>query len=293
MIAMKNLYSLSFVLTMLLSLSACVEDKNDNIASSAEPKLEATSESAVLATVYGEPITENDVDFMIARTFSAVDQFQGAEQLRRKVLESLIASRAMAFTIKQEADADMLDTIDAKVAAYREELYVKEYLSQHATPEPVSTKMMQDYYNNNPTLFGAELIKVFELLSLPKDSGESAKNNFIQAASDLSALENWQEYASQHSLAYKKSTFSKGLLAPALEGTLKQLGQGETSDIVIVSGTPMLLRVISVEEIPAKPIAEVGTDIRRRLAPIQLKKAIKAVTENVIQKAEIVVTNNN
>ena len=265
-------------------LSSCAEKNTVNKEENKQP----IDTRVVLATVYGKAITEADVDFVINRTFSAIDQAQDTNELRYKVLQSLIASRAMSHHITHNADEDVLTDIDAKTAAYREELYVKEYLEKYATPEPVSTQMVVDYYQNNLPLFGAKTVKTFELLSTKNDASVEEKNQFINVAIELNKVTDWSEYSNQHSLEYKQLNFREGLLTPALENALQQLGEGDVSNVIVTSGTPTLLRVIRVNEISARPLAEVSADIRQRLAPLQIKKAVKAATENIMNTANVV-----
>lgn len=286
---MRKRYIL-FALLMFLLTAGCSEKESQSQQEQKPQNQTNTTNSVVLATVYGEPITEEDVDFTIARTFSTVDQLQGAEKLRHKVLQSLIAAKAMVHHVKQEADKDLLANIDSQVAAYKEELYVKEYLTQYAIPQPVTPEMVLEYYNNNPSLFGAKIVKTFELLSTTKGVNEQQANIFIDSAHSLKETSDWKTYSKDNNLEYKQSIQRQGLLEPVLNNALDQLENGETSNIIVSDGVPTLLRVININKVKAKPLAEVSHAIRQRLAPIQIKKSVKAATEELIKKADVVIT---
>jgi hypothetical protein len=64
--------------------------------------------------------------------------------MQAKVLESLIASKAMQQKMRATLSEGKLADIKNRAMAFEEELYVKEYLTEFATPAPVSSKMVQD-----------------------------------------------------------------------------------------------------------------------------------------------------
>jgi len=110
---------------------------------------EQQAQSKALATVNGEAITQDDIDFMITRTFSGSEQLFFNDEMQAKILDSLIR----------------LSDIKNRTKAFEEELFVKEYLTEFATPEPVSSKMVQDYYQQYPEEFGGGESREFEMLA--------------------------------------------------------------------------------------------------------------------------------
>ena len=128
-------------LAAVLGLASCSKEGADH--GSVE---NASVPEQVLATVNGEPITESDVDRMINRTISPAQQTLIDNNLRDKILDSLIASKAMKQLISKELSAEKIAQLEAMVKSYQEELYVKEYLLQYANAKPVSTQMVQNYY---------------------------------------------------------------------------------------------------------------------------------------------------
>ncbi len=285
---LKRNFTLLLILVLTLVVTACEEPKKIT-----EEK-EETAEPIVLATVNGEKITENDLDNAIQRVFSESQRFiiNDDEKIKQKVLQSLISSKAMMIQLKNSASKNTLEEIEQKTQSYKEELFVKEYLSRNAKPEPVTELMVENYYKENQELFGKESIKTVELLSGNKATA-SKLDTIISDFSKLDKITDWKNYAKStesYTLNYKIVNFKQGLLDKKLDNAIKDLKLNEASSVVIISEVPHIARVIDIKTIPPKALAEVSTDIRKRLAPLQLKKAIKKVSEDVVQEVEVVIT---
>ena len=248
-------------------------------------------DSPTLATVNDEKITQADVDFMIQRTFSGAEQFFVDEQAQRKVLESLIATRAMKQSMLAELPANELRAIELKANAYQEELYVKAYLVEHATPQPVSTAMVENYYHANQQEFGGGEVKTFEMLRAQSQPDEAQRDAILSAFNQAKSAPDWEQFSASISqslnLTYSESIMRPGLLDSALESALQGLAKGQISQVVLVSGVPHILRVRDISTLSAKPLASVSADIRKKLAAQQLRKAIKKASDDVIQTANI------
>lgn len=278
-------------ITLLLALAsgllAC-SDKPDQHAASAD-----VDTSPVVATVNGDPITENDVDFMMERMFSDAELMQADTALRDKVMESLIASRAMQQAALRELEPAQVAEVERRVAAYREELFVQEYLQRHANAQSVTGEMVRDYYEQYPQEFGAQTLRRFELLRAPAQLTDDQQQNLlaavprIKAASDWAAqAESWQQ---QYRLQYQPGSSRPGLLHATLDKALSQLQPGETSDVIYVDGQMHLIRLVALDKVPPQPLSEVSSDIRRKLAPLQLREAVREVSQKARDAAEVVI----
>ena len=294
----SNVYLLLLILSMLASLAACqqqqdtpetdaVEPINTSAATTAAPP--SLPSSDVLATVNGENITEQDVEFMIGRTFSSSDRLFDSQQFREKVLQSLIASKAMRQSITKELSTDEQQELQQKIVAYSEELYVKEYLTQHATPDPVTTAMVTDYYEKNLEQFGGGELKSIEILKANNKITETEREQLLTALPAIRQAIDWQKYAQSATLrlSYLRSKVQPKLLEPALEIAAKKLSQGDASDIIFIDSIPHIIRVVAIDKIPAKPLSAVSASIRKKLAALQLKKAVKKASEFAIANAKV------
>lgn len=271
------------LLFLIIALVSCKESDNGS-----ELKLDA---SKVLATVNGEAVTQNDIDFAVERMFSNADQLIVDDEVQTKVLQSLLASKAMKQVMEKELSAEELTTIQKKTDAYREELFVKEYLVNKATPMPVNTQMVEEYYQNNLTEFGGGQSKEFEMLKTTSKPTESQRDAILANIEQIKQNSNWADYAQSNSsdlgLVYFRSKMQPGLLEPQLENALNVLELNKTSDVVFVKGVPHLLKVTAIDTLPAKPLSTVSASIRKKLAAVQLKKAVKSASDAVLDNAVI------
>lgn len=282
-----KLLSLAVLLSSLVALASCSE--SGKAPDESEP-------SPALAVVGEQSITERDVNFMLEHRFD--EQPAGAgEALREKVLESLIASRAM----RQLAEAELSDAererIRAKVRAYEEELYVQAYLQENIEPQPVTGEMVRNYYEDHPEQFGAETLRRFEMLVAPADLEEERQAALLSDVSDIRASEDWAGSASpwreRHGLRYQSGKSRQGLLEPALDRALASLEEGETSSVLYLDGQLHLLRLTGTEQTAPRPLSEVRDEIRRRLSPLLLKEAVRAASKQARSRVDIKILSDN
>ena len=272
------------VIALVFALSACGEKAD--VADTPKP--------VVLATVNGESITQADVDFMLERMLSNQAMVQVDEVLRKKVLDSLIASRAMKLQVQSAMAPEELAQVAQSVKSYEEELFVKEYLAKNVTPEPVSLEMVQAYYDSHQQEFGAEAIRDFQLLVLRDAKDEKKRDSLLAAASSIKSMADWRqkskELTQKYGLQFQEGRNKSGLLDKSLEQAINKLGQGETSDVIYLDDGIYLARVTQVTQTAPKPLAEVSADIRKKLAAQQLRAAVKKASEDVLTKVEVKLT---
>lgn len=248
------------------------------------------SSSSVLATVNGEAITQDDVDFMISRTFSGSEQLFFDERMQSKVLDSLVASAAMRQKILSTLSDEELHDIEQRTKAYRDELFIKEYLSQYASPEPVSAQMVNDYYKQYPEEFGGGESRVFEVIATSNKPTERQRDQILAAAPTIQNSVNWLEFVDKSDLGlqYKKTTMQPGLFDAALENAVKSAKLDKASNVVFIKGMPHFVRVLEINPLPAKPLNQVSAQIRKKLAASQLKKAVKSASETATKAAAVI-----
>lgn len=252
------------------------------------------STATVLAKVNDEAITDADVDFTIERSFDRAYITSADAELQQKILDSLIASRAIKQLVLKELSPEEIAKIKNLSKAYEEELYVKEYLQRHVTPAPVTAEMVQDYYTKHPEEFGAETIRDFELLKAPATLDEKQRDALLKKVGAIRGATNWPGSASlwqtELKLQFQQGRNKAGLLNKTLEQKIGTLKQGETSDAFYIDGELHLVRVTNVVQSAPKSLAEVSGDIRKRLAPLMLRDAVKKASEEARTKVKIVLT---
>ncbi len=261
-------------------------------AARVEPAYVLEGDDTVLATVDGEPVTRYDVD-AAARTMLGDTQATLLDAAaRRRVLESLVTSRAIARRQLERMDAHGRAELEKRVAAYREQLLVKAYLEGRTTPRPVTQAMVEAYYARHPEQFGARSVRTYEMLFAPAPVAGSLAKRLSAALAEVASREDWEAAAAElsgHGLAtrYRRGRVDARLLEPALQRALGGLAVGEASAVVRVDGRPHLVRVLDEQQVPPRPLDEVSAEIRRMLVPVQISSAVEDAARTVLADAKV------
>lgn len=250
-------------------------------------------DNVVLARVNGSAITQYDLEQTIRSTLGRYMASRLDEAGRRKVLESMVASRAIAQA--QEADLSEKDraVIENKMQAYREELLVMQYLSRHAPPQPVTQEMVREYYESNPEQFGGKTIRTYEMITGNRKLKAGERDRLIAALKDAAQNKKWKSWVTAlqrqgYPVAFRQGQVAEKILHPQLQQLMKTLKKGETSQLVFVKGSPYVVRIVNEEKIAPRPLSEVSFQIRKSLAPVQLKKSVKQAAAEVLETAVVV-----
>lgn len=267
------------VLAAVLSLAACEKGPE-------EP------ESEVLARVNGEPITAADLEAARSRTFSNVERLSADGQLDRKLLESLVATRVMAKKAEQAMSEKDKRELAQQVKAWREEQLVRRYLESQVSPEPVSKAMVEEYYHKHPELFGGGTRRQYEILRILTADDTGLRDRAVDLLAEARQAADWQAFASQRStpempVDYRRGRAGANFEDKTLLARLQPLKPGEASPLSMANGEVSLVRVVAMEEVPPKPLIEVRADIRRRLAPVKLRAAVKEVMDAALRDADV------
>ncbi len=269
---------------LLLSLSACGSKEQ-------QTKSEQHQHSPAVAHVNGETITQADVDFMLERMLKGQALMQADDALRKKILDSLISSRAMKIQMESLMTPEEKEAINRSVKAYEEELYVKEYLADHVVPEPVTLEMIQAYYDKHSEEFGGEAVRDFQMLILNNAKDQQARDKFLAAVPEIKAAKDWttakKQWAQTYAVQYQEGRARPGLLEPALEQEISRLNATEISDLIYANDQIYLVKVTNVTRLAAKPLTDVSADIRKQLAAQQLRSAVKKASEEVLKKVQV------
>ena len=243
----------------------------------------------VLVRVDGEAITDAELEVAMNRTFDSTDtQLADGTELRKKMLESLVASRAMKKALARELDAETKNRFQLMAQAYEEELYVREYLKAHIQPVPVTEQQIEAYYHKHPELFGATTLREFEWLQSADELNEADRDSLLAAVPKLRQTANWRDAnLRDFGMSLRRGRSDESALPDEIRSALVQLATGETSALVSGSGRYSLVRVTRVLTTPARPLAEVSGDIRQRLAPMAVKDAIRKSSEQAQSQFKI------
>lgn len=277
----KTIATLAGLLSVATPLVSCTR---------AEVKL--AGDEQVLARVNDTQITKYDLELSARSMFSR----DGADQLddaaRHKLLESLVQARAIS--LKREAELSPHDKAELakQVAAYREELLVKQYLKKHTKVEPVSPELVARYYEKNQARFGAEQVRTYEVITSPREPSEAERVQLMRALASPSDHKDWAAYCSELQeqklpVVYQRGTTQNGTLHQTLRNLVAQLAVGASSRLTFVDGRPYVVRVIGQTANPAKPLSSVSAEIRKTLLPEQVKQSVQAASALVMKDTRV------
>ncbi len=282
----KLFTGLQVLLLMASTQLACTQ------SSSTQPAGISDS-SKILATVNGEPITENQ---LAANVETLMGKKQATSQLkpaqRRKILESMVMSRLIKQQAEQAFDQAKKRSYEQKARAYKEKIIVNDYLKASITSASVNNEMIAQYYSQHPEKFGAAQRMEYELLSTTKKLDETARNKLLTAYGALdktAAINDIRKRLAEKAFAlnYQRSHLRTGTVNTELEKTLASLQPGEASALFIQQGRPYIVKLLERTRIAPQPLSAVQAEIRKMLVPVALKKAIEQQTRTLKENAKI------
>ncbi len=268
---------------------------------SAQPKQAATAvakESVqtgpekVLARVNGTPITEGEVNQAIRRMWpGAGETLEQADQ--RKVLESLVASRALAQAAEKKLSADTIALVDAKVKAYREELLTMEYVQHFAPPRSVTPEMARQYYQEHPEKFGAGTPRGFEMIVNQGRMTMEQRDGLHQALQGSAKSGDWRQWATElnkegYPVSYQQGRLPGQIVEKRLVALMAGLKDGETSTVTSIDGNLYLVRMREREAMPPSLMKEIEKKVEKTLVLLEFDKSLKKAREEVMKRAETI-----
>ncbi|MES9905953.1 MAG: peptidyl-prolyl cis-trans isomerase [Sedimenticola sp.] len=293
------------VTPLLLSLFfvGCQErDKQAENEGLPQQKTDATKAGNSKSLLPGEEISLADVEGRIISRYdlnSAIEKMLGArqsalldKQSRKKVLESLVASRAMAIHAEKTLSAEELRALDLKVSNYRERLLAKAYLNANTEPQPVTDQMAAEYYSKHPERFGQKTLYEYELLLGNTTAAGEERKRLLTALQQARSSTDWSVLSEKlksegHAIGYRQGRGALKVLDAKLASLLKGLEPKQTSEIILQDGSPVIARLNGKKMLPVRPLTQVLAEIRKTLVPIQLKKQIKQLSTEIIKTTQV------
>lgn len=241
-----------------------------------------SEEGAPIAVVNGESIHQRHIDVSMTKNFTQVEQLVMNDAVQEKILQSLVASRALADMASKHLEADVKANINIQTQLYREELLLRAYLEAFTSSEPVSDKQVLDYYQKNLALFGQ--VDLYRAKWLLVDENIPAKDlpNVLK-----SHHRDWASLAKERYIEFSEQNLALDTLSPALAIVLKQTKVGEVSNAVSENGQTHLFFLQEAIVQPAKPLVQVSSDIRKKLAGGKIRKQLKALTEKALSESAV------
>lgn len=276
----------SLLVAALLALGGCGPDADQALSQTpVEP-------AVVLATVDGTSVTRAQLELAIERTLGESAPLFANADVERKILDSLVSGRAMARLAERDLSPAEREELELRTQAYREELLVRDYLKKHATAQPVTTEMVAQYYQRHPDEFGGGVEKRFEIITANGALNEQMRDQLIRQLSDpklaaadwRSRVESWR--ATGTPVEFRSGQARVELLEQPLRGLVESTPAGKVAPLSTRDGLT-LVRVTEEKRLPARPLAEVSGDIREKLAPLQLKQAVKQLGATALNSVKV------
>lgn len=246
----------------------------------------------VLARVGTETISRQELDIAINDNIGPYAALHLGPEGEQKVLQSLVMRKLMSQQQLALLDAEAKALLELQVKAYREELLTKQYVQQQLTPEPVTEQMVQDYYQRYPQEFGAAEYANYQLVRADAGLDSKQRQRVLWYLEQLTATTDWTPLAAQarqEGLAFYlvTGTSSEQGLIPEYQALIAPLAEGQISAVAELNNRFVKVKVLERQRIAAKPLAEVRDDIRKKLAPMQLKRAIEQATDNLKASTDV------
>ncbi len=276
---MKLIAPLTFTV-VLLSLGGCEQ-----------PPVVDTNADPVLVKVGESVIRQSQFDAMMERLSLATNGVKN-ELLEEKVLQGLVRTRTLALNASQQMSNDEKLSLEAKVQAYKDELLAQIYIQKNITPEPVSTAMVNEYYQKHLDDYSTPGKIRFETISTTSTNlDDDSLGSVLDVLSKAKNNDDWKNYTAtlrQKNLPveYKSALMLPSSISKVLRARVDGLETGKVSDI-ITDENIYVIKLINREPDSVKPVYAVSNDIRKKLAPLKLKEQLTLHIDRAQQSLEI------
>lgn len=279
-----------FIATLIVLLSAC-SNNNDQNSTNTDSSGNGVKDT-VLVNVNGQPITRRDLEIALLRMLEPGQVSSMDEEARRRVLEGMVMSRVISQSALTTMSAEEKTYLEHQASHYREELLVKHYLKENLKAEPVTQEMVEAYYQNNIENYGGGVEIRFTLLTSLQNRLTVNRDKIIDALNNAITAEDWNYYIADLKKTGIKLQIQSGssndrLLHNRIRSVIHSMAIAETSKTIIIDGKPYIIRITDRVQHQAKPLNEVSAEIRRTLAPVRLKSAIKLLSDELLKTANV------
>lgn len=280
---MKLLRLFPMLLLASVTLGGCGDDKH----------LASDDTSDVLVTVNGEHITQQELDASLLALFGEAQTQVLDESDRAKALQAMVLSRVIAQAMLADITENKLREIEYKANQHKERLLVNEYLKLYAQPAPVTDALIAQYYEEHSEEYGGGENREFELLKVLGNLNEVQRESALKVLSLAGSTDDWESFSKMHQDQGFKIQYSRSSLNPKIHDgkivtLVGALPEGKTSHTVLIDGRPVVARVIRIQKKDPVPLQQVREDIRKKLLPEQVKKAMLLLQEKLLKDAKVV-----
>src|SRR5690606_7720037 len=227
-------------------------------------------------------ITQGDIEYHLGRfdtdaRMAIIDN----EQQYRQLIESVALTRIMAQKQEASMTIEQRYSMDLAVRAYRDQMLAKSYIEENVQRQVPDRKAVEEYYQAHAEEFGKR--KQYSILELRVQDSCVLAGQMLEPVLTKSHFSELQKSDCQLEMVERR--FEEDDLFRSYPA-LTQLPVVEHGYWTKVDGVSVLIFVVSAMELPARPLSEVVSEIRRKLAPEYLKRSLEAERKQLNREIE-------
>ncbi len=277
---MRKLLLPALLTTISLAFGACQQQIE-------APSMEEINASPIVATVNGDAIYESDIDAELARLPVAMLQYRQDPKARKRILQSLIRSRAISQKAKL-LGLDKNPIVKQRMQAAQRQILIEAAKSwQLSHMQPIETNEIQVYYDQhtNEFMIPAQAHARHILVRTEKQAWKILKQLRRHRAqfSQLAASKSLD--VSNNSRGGNLNWFSRGTMIKAIEDTVFALKKHGLSKPVKTKLGWHIIELLGKRDAMQKSLHDVRAEIISSLQHQRLEKWY----EDVEHTSEIII----
>jgi hypothetical protein len=252
----------------------------------------SAGDGEVVARVNETPITRREIERLGQRSLGELALPSVERRAFTRLVDAAVQSRALALASERELGPEEKRELDEEVAAYREQLLIRRYVTRHHPPKPVTQAMIAEYYQAHPDRFGGGTERSYELISATRGLSSEERLRLLEKLHGAAQRTDWRAFAGEltsggYPVAYATAAENDKLLHPKIRELVRSLASGRTSEVAFFEGRVHIARAGAETARPPRPLAAVAPEIERLLAPVQFSAAIQRAANAVLPSTKV------
>ena len=220
---------------------------------------------------------EYQFEKLVGNSAALIDQ----SVVRERIRDSLVLSKQMAQKALSNMTEQEKQQLELQVSQYKDEILAKHYINEFVSVEVPSPKAVDQYYQKNLHKFGGgKYVSMMEFMFKGTCAMNVDKNSLYGSEEDVLAMLN------KAKCQYSIKRIEKPMAALSENSSVDSLKTGMFK-LKPSSSQIKALYIKAITKKPARPLSEVVPSIRKILAPVYLKKALKKERLALSQELEV------
>lgn len=251
----------------------------------------SSTNDPVLARVGDRTVNQSHLDVMMERLTPEARKRKG-NKVNETILKGLVRTKALAMIAEQKLNEDELKHLNAKVQAYRDEFLVHTYIKKNIKPKVVTPVMVSEYYESHIADYTKKGKISFEMISTTSETvSDDVLTGVISSLTKAKNIANWKAYTKkltkqQYPVEFRSAQMLPSSINKEMQSHALKLKEGEASN-VIYGKRMYVFRVIDKQPDIIEPLHKVSVSIRKKLAPLQLKKELTKAIDQVLLNIDV------